>query len=127
MKYKRSFLGIRISKFIPKFDGSLIIVSEGGKYIATRGSFESEQAEMAKKIIKEKGYSFNKHLTYLFELIHPNNRIVVDYGDSIKLVLLGVIETSNGTEHNIEDFADEFEVAQLIEGNINNEKDLPCA
>lgn len=112
-------------KVYPKFDGSLIIVSEGGKFVATRGSFESVQAIWAKEIIKEKGYIFDKNLTYLFELIHPLNRVVVDYGENTELILLAVIETKSARELDIKDlFGDEFEVAEIIEANINNEKDL---
>ena len=35
--------------------------------------------------------------TYLFELIVLWNRIVVDYGDDEKLIVLGVIETESGS------------------------------
>jgi len=38
-----------------------------------------------------------KH-TYLFEIIYPENRIVVDHGDTEELVLLAAIETATGNE-----------------------------
>lgn len=71
-----------------------------GPFIATRGSFTSDQAVEANKILKEK-YSrvnFNPDYTYLFEIIYPNNRIVVDYGNKRDLILLAIIDTKTGIE-----------------------------
>lgn len=87
-----------------KMDGSLGIsyFSSRGWEIATRGSFESEQAIFATKLLHTK-YShivpnLNPNWTYLFEIIYPENRIVVDYGKEEELVLLGVVMTQNGHE-----------------------------
>lgn len=85
-----------------KMDGSLIIrcrLPNGKWEISTRGSFESEQAEMARKIWRDKynTVELDWRYTYLFELIHPENRIVVKY-DYTDLVLLGVINTEYGIE-----------------------------
>lgn len=75
-----------------------------GEWImATRGSFTSPQAIKGKQILDAK-YNVDelfKNHTYLFEIIYPENRIVVDYGDEEKLVLLGAIETKTGIEDNI--------------------------
>lgn len=84
-----------------KMDGSLgilYITPEGTECIATRGSFASEQAEWATKwwwrerpdIVLEVGVS------YLFEIIYPENRIVVDYGDKKSLVFLGTVDNETG-------------------------------
>jgi len=64
-----------------KMDGSLGIVFhyDGKWHIATRGSFQSEQAVRAQEWIE--GHDFPKGYTHLFEIIYPGNRIVVDYGD----------------------------------------------
>lgn len=83
-----------------KLDGSLISL---GMYnnipiLASRGSFESEQAIHATEIWRKK-YS---HIiaptdwTMLFEIIYPTNRIVLDYGDMDDLVLLGMVEIATG-------------------------------
>jgi RNA ligase len=87
-----------------KLDGSLgILYFCGGKpKIATRGSFTSEQAQKAndmlyKKYARHLG-AFNPFYTYLFEVIYPGNRIVVDYKGEEKLVLLAVVHTETGTE-----------------------------
>jgi len=41
---------------------------------------------------------FNRDYTYMFEIIYPENRIVVDYGDEEKLVFLGAVHTKLGFE-----------------------------
>jgi RNA ligase len=85
-----------------KMDGSLGILFnyEGEWILATRGSFQSEQAIKAKQILDTKYNvsSLRKTRTYLFEVIYPENRIVVDYGNDEKLVLLAVIDTESGEE-----------------------------
>lgn len=83
-----------------KMDGSLGImyVWEGNAYIATRGSFESDQAKRANKILREKYSDFvpPENQTYLFEIIYPQNRIVVDYGDEEDLWFLGSVSIERG-------------------------------
>lgn len=88
-----------------KADGSLGILYGDGR-IATRGSFHSEQAEHATRLYRErymdgvraKATSWNRdlNLTYLFEIIYPTNRIVLDYGRMDDLVLLGAVEIDTG-------------------------------
>lgn len=85
-----------------KLDGSLLIVFHfnGMWYGCTRGSFVSEQAERGMEILREKyGTAGLRHgFTYLFEVIYPGNRIVVDYGSREDVVLLGIIHTESGEE-----------------------------
>ena len=87
-----------------KVDGSLGILypntlTKTGYAIATRGSFASEQALHATAVLNER-YSeiFHPHpdYTYLFEIIYPANRIVVDYHGMDDLVLLDVIDNATG-------------------------------
>jgi T4 RnlA family RNA ligase len=92
-----------------KMDGSLGIafVYEEQVVYATRGSFASDQSEwMASWGTK---YNFSNILvegyTYLFEIIYPENRIVVDYGGESRLVLLGVIKTDTGEETSWDDLS----------------------
>lgn len=66
---------------------------------ASRGSFTSEQAvkgwEMLQKLpYRDLAYGH----THMFEIIYPENRIVVDYGHEEKLVLLGINHTNSGRE-----------------------------
>lgn len=68
--------------------------------LATRGSFTSPQAIKGKEILDTK-YDISplrKDNTYLFEIIYPENRIVVDYGNEEKLVVLGGFHTETGDE-----------------------------
>ncbi|MFN8393800.1 MAG: RNA ligase [Bacteroidia bacterium] len=85
-----------------KMDGSLgIIFHWDGKHeIATRGSFQSDQAIKATEIFAKKyaHLQLNPEHTYLVEIIYPDNRIVVDYGGLEDLVLLAVMETATGRE-----------------------------
>jgi RNA ligase len=86
-----------------KMDGSLGITypTPNGLAISTRGSFESEQAVKGTQMLREQYVDalplMDPELTYLFEIIYPENRIVVSYeGD--ELVLLGAIHTMTGNE-----------------------------
>lgn len=84
-----------------KVDGSLGILYPLGDTwaIATRGSFNSEQAKHATEVLRRKYPKFTckPGVTPLFEIIYPKNRIVCDYGDQDDLVLLDVIDNETGT------------------------------
>ena len=83
-----------------KWDGSLGIEYrwEGVNYIAIRGSFTSEQALWATKYNHENFINFEGDSTFtsLFEIIYPENRIIVDYGDWSNLVYLGGVYNESG-------------------------------
>jgi len=88
----------------PKMDGSLGILYwfAGNPYIATRGSFVSDQATWANDFIQRPSiqsaiHKLDKSKTYLFEIIYPENRIVVSYGSREDLVLLAVLDTETGS------------------------------
>lgn len=89
-------------KVLEKMDGSMLVVTtyENSLIVATRGSFISEQALRAKKIIEEKysDFTFHRWWTYLFEVIYPENRVVVDYKGMEDIVLLGVLNNQNGID-----------------------------
>jgi RNA ligase len=90
-----------------KVDGSLGILyphpgQPSGWAVATRGSFHSNQAEHATQWLQE-WYRrqtlvnpFNPNYTYLFEIVYPQNRIVVDYGQEDSLYLIGIRDTETG-------------------------------
>jgi RNA ligase len=85
-----------------KLDGSLGILYWNGDTpaIATRGSFVSDQAKWATDWLRRfyAHVPFDRSLTYLFEIIFPENRIVVDYGNTRDLFLLAVIDTATGKD-----------------------------
>lgn len=103
-----------------KMDGSLGILYwiEDEPYIATRGSFTSNQALKATSILKTKYADsiskLEKSKTYLFEIIYPENRIVLDYGKAEKLVLLAIVDTNTGIEVDLCDIG--FETVTKYEG-----------
>lgn len=107
-------------KVFEKLDGSLgILFNYKGEWIfASRGSFTSDQALKGAELLKM--YDIDSYCipgyTYLFEIIYPSNRIVVDYGDDEKLVLLGVIETVTGEEINYSTRTSIFETAKEYDG-----------
>ena len=133
-----------VPQITTKMDGSLIIVTSYKKelIVATRGSFVSDQAPMAREILENNYnltymiHSSEGHHTYLFELTGPKNRIVVNYKEN-KLTLLAVITNYNGVEHNLEyyrgtafiDVVEEYKVewtkdviTKLQELNLPNEE-----
>lgn len=97
-----------------KMDGSLGIMywlpNDPWPRLATRGSFTSEQALKGTEILltilratHPRGW-LNNGLTYLFEIIYPQNRIVINYGTQEKLVLLAVNDAKGRGEVDIEDY-----------------------
>lgn len=96
-----------------KMDGSLGVLyrTDAGYHIATRGSFDGDQAEWATAFLNDK-YDLTGlpvELTLLFEIIYPDNRIVVDYGDRKDLVLLAARNRFTG------DYAPFARVCELAE------------
>lgn len=97
------------SYILEKLDGSLGITywSPDKKeiYIATKNSFGSDMALFGNYWLYEINAKkfFNPDITYLFEIIYPENRIVIDYGSRKECVLLAMIETSTGQELPYED------------------------
>jgi len=89
-----------------KMDGSLGIIYQYQNNlpeVATRGSFESEQAKWATSYLQGRlpsgiNLTANSHYTYIVEIIYPGNQIVVDYGAKSDLTLLAVINTETGEE-----------------------------
>jgi len=102
-----------IPEITEKVDGSLGVQFYDGDnvYIATRGSFESEQAVFAIVWMQERftRKDFKEGYTYLWEICYKQNRVVVDYGDFAGLILLAVVETETGKE------IDHIQEAQRLE------------
>jgi len=91
-----------------KCDGSLGILYRhdphgyGGDCtkVATRGSFNSEQALWATEYLKKYDLEdLPNEFTLLFEIIYPTNRIIVDYGLRQDLVLIGVRDRFTGYDY----------------------------
>lgn len=84
-----------------KADGSLGVGfrdPDGVWAVATRGSFTSDQAVHATAALKGRLMSGRENVTFLFEIIYPANRIVVDYKGLDDLILLAVIDNETGLD-----------------------------
>jgi RNA ligase len=83
-----------------KVDGSLAVVFHYADRwrVASKGSFVSVQATWAQRLLDGKDTSgLVPGVTYLAEILYPENRIVVDYGDRRDVVLLAAF-AKDGTE-----------------------------
>jgi RNA ligase len=102
-----------------KLDGSLGIVCSyaGDRVVATRGSFESEQAVWFKRWLDSKHPNFMPSgETWLLEILFPENRIVVDYGDRKEGVLLSVMSPDGQEMTEYFDLSTRFTKARRFDG-----------
>ena len=83
-----------------KIDGSLgiLYLLDSQPRLATRGSFTSEQAIEGTRMLGGYQLAAPHHVTPLFEIVYPENRIVVDYGRRRELVLLAALNKASGRE-----------------------------
>jgi RNA ligase len=90
-----------------KLDGSLGILyrhpTTNEWHVSTRGSFISEQSAHATQIVQTRyremlDAAVKENETWLFEIIYPSNRIVVDYEGLDDLVLLAIIDKETGRD-----------------------------
>ena len=101
-----------------KVDGSLgIACSYGSELVcATRGSFESEQAKWFTDYMQRYHHGFlPSDVTYLFEIVYPGNRIVVDYGNCEDAILLAVMSRDGVDLWNLFDHCTRFKKAQQFD------------
>lgn len=88
-------------RIFDKADGSLgILFFYNGEWIiSSRGSFQSLQAIKAKEMLKKYNIqNLDKRLSYVFEIIYPENRIVVDYDNKESLVFLSAFNPNKDIE-----------------------------
>lgn len=130
----RKFFNIEEGKHTPtsefdvfeKMDGSLGIFFyyKGEPVFASRGSFTSEQSIKGREILDKYNWQNGTYegYTYLFEIIYPENRIVVDYVNMEELIVLGVIETETGIEVGYDDMVSEgFKIVRKYDFKDYNE------
>lgn len=97
-------------RIFEKIDGSLGIHyrdREGEPRLATRGSFDSEQAYYGNVMLSKLGnlLEIPNELTFLFEIVYKENQIVVKY-EYDALVLLAIMNRMTGEELPWEQVAD---------------------
>lgn len=106
-----------------KLDGSMgvsYVNPETGKInIATRGSFASDQALHATELYLAKydgRWEPEAGFTYVWEIIYPENRIVLNYGEKDDLVLIGRIDMESGVSSPLPDITEwPFERAEVLD------------
>lgn len=117
-----------------KEDGSMIHTFRNPRtnvihYATKRG--ETDTSGIAKKFIENnKDYqNFFHHCadngwTPIFELIHPSNRIVIDYGDRAELVLTSVRDIITGENKDYQTLAARFNISAVEEIEVKDIADL---
>eukprot|EP00092_Neocalanus_flemingeri_P006716 GFUD01007254.1.p1 GENE.GFUD01007254.1~~GFUD01007254.1.p1 ORF type:complete len:348 (-),score=95.39 GFUD01007254.1:1111-2154(-) len=90
-----------------KMDGSLIVMFffNGEPIFSTKGTFTSEQAAKAQEIFKQKykDLKLDQEYTYCFEVIYPENKIIVNYESEEDIFLIAKIHTKTGKQESIHD------------------------
>lgn len=74
-----------------KLDGSLGLIFHyhGAWHVASHGSFISRQAVLSAEMLQKYSIAgLDTSLCYACELIHPSNRLIVEYGSQADLVIL---------------------------------------
>jgi RNA ligase len=84
-----------------KMDGWMgTLYRHGGYKVASRGSFHSDGAVWATAFIADKDLSFlPDEVTLVFEMITPEQRIILNYGDQKTLFVLAAFNRTNGVEY----------------------------
>lgn len=94
--------GCEIASCKEKIDGSLVILfwHGGSMVVASRGSFDCPQAKRAREILTRgcNTSDLDHGLAYSLEIVYPDNRMVVDYGDLLALFFLGAFRPDGAEE-----------------------------
>jgi RNA ligase len=111
-------------KIYEKMDGSfgMLFYYQNQWIFCSKGSFTSEQAIKGFEILQNYQYQdLPTQYSYIFEIIYPENRIVVNYGEKKELVLLAVFDI-DGKEYDISLYNTIFPVVKTY--NITNYQEL---
>lgn len=85
-----------------KLDGTMIAVwyDRTGWRCSTKGSFDNEHIQIAQQMVDRLDLTpIPPTWTLIFELIHPQSRVVVDYGNRRELVLIGIRDRELGYDY----------------------------
>lgn len=103
-------------KIYEKVDGTMTTLYwiDDKPFLSTQRSFTNVNAKEATKILYEK-YShtfskFKRDRTYIFEAIFPETNVLIDYGNSSDLYMIGVLDNQTGENLPLEDIG--FPVAK---------------
>lgn len=96
-------------KIMEKIDGTMCTLYWIGNqpYLATQRSFTNPKAVEATKILYDKYkhtfQRFDRNYTYIFEAVYPESNVLIDYGTTRDLFLIGKIDKKTGKPCDIED------------------------
>lgn len=117
-------------KIYEKIDGFLGIMYwiNGLPFITTRDSFVSFPAIRATSILYCKYCNIikdlNPNFTYLFEIIFPNDYLIINYGEIEDLYLIGIYDNNNNIEIPLDEIELPFPKPQLFETEHNGLDEL---
>lgn len=89
-------------RILEKIDGTMVTLywKNDKPYLATQRSFTNPKAIEATKLLYEKyTHLFSKldrRYTYIFEAVYPETKVLIDYGETRDLYLIGVIDKMSG-------------------------------
>lgn len=110
-----------------KLDGTLCILFfyNGEPIVCTKGAFDSVQSKLAKSIIranpvyKDSINSLDTNYTYMFELISPADRHVVDYGAEVSMIFIACTDNRTAEDMDIRKinnlYGDIFRIPTIFE------------
>jgi RNA ligase len=120
----------KITLVTEKFDGSLgILYRDHGYRIATKGSFSGEHAIWATQFLQAhyRLVGLPVEYTLLFEIIFPDNRLVVNYGNREDLILLAIRNRFTGDYlpfQEVQRVADHYGFSYPKVGNFHNVSEI---
>lgn len=85
-------------RILEKIDGTMCTLYwiKDQPFLATQRSFTNSKALEATKILYEKHskdlHKLNKNYTYIFEAVYPESNVLIDYGSTRDLYLIGMID-----------------------------------
>lgn len=85
-------------RILEKVDGTMCTLYwiDDKPYLATQRSFTNSKALEATRILYEKHLKdipkLDKRYTYIFEAVYPESNVLIDYGDTRDLYLIGMID-----------------------------------
>lgn len=89
-------------RILEKIDGTMCILYwiNDKPYLATQRSFTNAKAIEATRILYEKHIEdvneLDKRYTYIFEAVYPESNVLIDYGNTRDLFLIGMIDKETG-------------------------------
>lgn len=110
-----------------KIDGTMGVLYfvKDKPFIATPDGFDTPDALVANQILEEKyaKYDWEDKYTYVFEIVYPGNKNLIDYAESRDLILLALVDRGTGIDdygyHMTLGFTNEFITPQFVPANLS--------